>query len=374
MKIAVDLRSLHSTEFSGVESYTVKVLEKLLTRDRENSYTLFYNGFKPKQFDSLHFINAKYKQTRIPNRLLNLSMKFFNKPRLEKLVGDCDVLFMPNWNVCSVDDKTKVILTVHDLSPLVLPQMYNWKSRAWHSFINIKKLVKRADALIAVSEHTKIALQEVLKVPEQKITVAPLGVEQEFFNPSLDVDQLRQVRNIYGLPGDFILFLGTIEPRKNLETLIDAFERVNSPVNLVIAGKLGWKYKAITQRIEKSKKRRQIKLLGYIPEADKPYIMKLAKTFVWPSLYEGFGLPVLEAMAVGTPALTSQLTSLPEVAGSTALLVNPYNPQDIASGLEDLLTNEQLRQRFTVQGIERAKNFTWDKTATILESVIKKLG
>lgn len=373
MNIAVDLRSLHTSEFSGVESYTVNVLEQLLTRDRENSYTLFYNSFKPKRFEYLHFINAKYKQTRIPNRLLNISLKLFGRPHLESLIGKCDVLFMPNWNICAVNDKTKVILTVHDLSPIVMPEMYNWKARAWHSYINIKKLVKRADCLIAVSEHTKTALQEVLKVPEQKIVVAKLGVDQEAFSPYLDTDQLRTVRNVYGLPGDFLLFVGTIEPRKNLLGLIDAFEQINSPVSLVIAGKWGWKYKAIMQRIEQSKKRRLIKLIGYIPESDKPYIMKLARAFVWPSFYEGFGLPVLEAMSVGTPVLTTQVTSLPEVVGDSALMVNPYNTQDIADGIDLLLKNEPLRARYINSGIERSRQFTWDKTAAVLESAIKKL-
>jgi len=373
MNIAVDLRSLHTSEFSGVESYTVNVLEQLLTRDRENTYTLFYNSFKPKRFDYLHFINAKYKQTRIPNRLLNLSLKLIGRPHLEGLIGKCDVLFMPNWNICAVDDRTKVVLTVHDLSPIVMPEMYHAKARLWHSIINIRKLVKRADCLIAVSDHTKIALQEVLKVPEQKITVAKLGVDQESFSPYLDTDQLRATRNIYGLPGDFILFVGTIEPRKNLLGLIEAFEQVDSEVSLVIAGKWGWKYNAIMDRINNSKKRRLIKLIGYIPESDKPYLMKLARVFVWPSYYEGFGLPVLEAMSVGTPVLTSQVTSLPEVAGDSALMINPYNTQDIAEGIELLLTNEPLRNKYINKGIERARTFTWDKTAATLQSVINNL-
>jgi glycosyltransferase involved in cell wall biosynthesis len=370
MNIAVDLRSLHTSEFSGVESYTVNVLEQLLTRDRENTYTLFYNGFKRKRFEYLHFINAKYKQTGYPNRLLNLSIKLTGRPYLESLIGPCDILFLPNWNLCSVRPETKVILTVHDLSPIIMPEMYNIKARMWHSFINIKKLVHRADAIIAVSQHTKDALTEILKVPESRVSVAKLGVDQESFSPYLDVDQLRAVRNNYGLPGDFMLFIGTIEPRKNLYNLIEAFDRLEDPSHLVIAGKWGWKYREILNRIEKSPKRRMIKIIGYIPEADKPYIMKLARAFVWPSLYEGFGLPVLEAMSVGTPVLTSQVTSLPEVVGESALLVNPYNADDIAKGMEMVLRNESLRERYAVRGIERSREFTWDKTAAKLADII----
>ncbi len=374
MNIAVDLRSLHTSEFSGVESYTVNVLEQLMTRDRKNNYTLFYNGFRPKRFDYLHFINAKYRQTKYPNRLLNLALKFTGKPNLESLIGPCDVLFMPNWNVCSVKPGTKVILTVHDLSPLLLPEMYNAKARAWHSFINIKKLVTRVDAIVAVSQHTKDALAEVLHVPESKITVAHLGVDQEAFSPQLDIDELRAVRNRYGLPGDFLFFVGTIEPRKNLINIIEAFDRLDDGAHLVIAGKWGWKYREIMNRIAASPKRRLIKIIGYVPETDKPYIMKLARAFVWPSLYEGFGLPVLEAMAVGTPVLTSQVTSIPEVAGDAAMLVNPYNVQDISAGMKLLLRNEGLRHRYITKGLDKSKDFTWDKTAEKLSELINAMS
>ncbi|HEX3095745.1 MAG TPA: hypothetical protein VHQ20_01345, partial [Patescibacteria group bacterium] len=146
--ITVDLRSLHSSEFSGVESYTVHVLEQLLTNDRNNNYRLFYNGYKLKKFEYFHFINAEFLQTRIPNRLLNISLKLFGWPNLEKLAGDSDVLFMPNWNMLSVNPLTKVVLTVHDLSPQILPEYYDLKARIWHWFINIPKLVKSANKII----------------------------------------------------------------------------------------------------------------------------------------------------------------------------------------------------------------------------------
>lgn len=374
MNIAVDLRSLHTSEFSGVEIYTVNVLEQLLTRDHDNTYTLFYNGFQQKRFEYLHFINAKYKQTRFPNRILNIAMKLTGRPHLERLIGPCDVLFMPNWNMCSVDPKTKVVLTVHDLSPLLMPEMYHAKARAWHSFINIKKLVHRADAIIAVSNHTKAALIEILKVPEHRITVAHLGVDQESYSPYIEDDSLRAVRNQYGLPGDFLLFVGTIEPRKNLYNIIEAFDSLKSDTHLVIAGKWGWKYKQVYNRIQASPKRRLIKVIGYIPESDKPHLMKLASAFIWPSLYEGFGLPVLEAMSVGTPVLTSQVTSIPEVTGDSALLVNPYNVKDIAEGMEIVLTNQLLRERYRVLGIEQARKFAWDKTATALADIFQSFN
>ncbi len=369
--IAVDLRSLHTSEFSGVESYTVHVLEHLLTTDKDNNYKLFYNGYHQKKFNYFHFINAQYLQTRIPNRLLNISLKLFGWPKIEKLAGDSDMLFMPNWNMLSTNSLTKVILTVHDLSPLILPEYYNIKARVWHWFINIPKLVRTANKIIAVSEYTKLSLIEKLGVPADKIIVAPLGVDHENYRPNLKIDRLRDVRNRYGLPGDFVLYLGTVEPRKNLSRIIAAFEQVKEPLTLVIAGRFGWKYQAILDQIQKSSKRNRIMLLGYVSEADKPYLMKLARVFVWPSLFEGFGLPVIEAMAVGTPVLTSSVTSLPEVAGDAAMLVNPYNVEEVAAGITELHTNTSLREQYIAKGIERSQKFTWEKCADIIKTILQ---
>jgi glycosyltransferase involved in cell wall biosynthesis len=368
--IAVDLRSLHSSYFSGVESYTIKVLEQLLTKDRDHVYKLYYNGFKPKQFSSFHFINAEYIQTRIPNRLLHLGLKFLGWPKLERLMGGCDVLVMPNWNTWAVGALTRVVLTVHDLSPQLLPEYYNLKARLWHRYLNVPKLIKRADQLIAVSDFTKNSLMKHYGIPDEKITVARPGVDHENYRPNLTIPRLREVRNSYRLPGDFVLYVGTIEPRKNLERLLQAFEALKEPLHLVIAGKLGWKYDRLLWRIRNSPKRRQIHLLGYVPEADKPYILKLARMLVWPSLYEGFGMPIIEAMAVGTPVLTSNVSSLPEVAGDAALLVNPYATGEITAGIATLHTNEPVRQQYIAKGLERSQEFTWEKCAQVIKSVL----
>lgn len=368
--IAVDLRSLHTSEFSGVESYTVNVLEQLLAKDQQNVYRLFYNGFSKKKFEYFHFVNAEFLQTRIPNRLLNISLRLFGWPKIEKLAGDCDVLFLPNWNMLRSGPFTKIVLTIHDLSPLVLPEYYTLKDRIWHWFINIPKLTEKATRIVAVSEYTKQSLIEKLSVPSDKIVVAYLGVDHHNYHFDLNIDRLRDVRNRYSLPGDYVLYLGTVEPRKNLQRIIAAFEQVEEPINLVIAGKFGWKYNSILEQIENSPKRRFIKLLGYVDEVDKPYIMKLARIFVWPSLYEGFGLPVLEAMAVGTPVLTSNVTSLPEVVGDAALTVNPYNTGDIADGISLLCKDQNLRQQFITRGLERSKKFTWEKCAEVIKTAL----
>lgn len=370
MNITVDLRSLHTKDATGVEYFTTHVLEPLLVSDKTNQYTLYYNGFQPKKFEQFHFLNVIYKQTRIPNRLLNIAFKVFGAPSFESLSGNHGAVFMPNPNMIALRSTTKLVLVVHDLSPILMPETYSWKAQAWHKFINIPKLVRRADKLIAVSEYTKQVLVNKLDISSDKITVAKLGVDHERFHAKLDVNVLRSVRNRYGLPGQFILFVGTIEPRKNLERLLQAFEQVSGDVSLVIAGKPGWRYDEVFRLINNSRKAKLIHYLGYVPESDKPALMKLASVFAWPSLYEGFGLPPLEAAAVGTPVVTSNVTSLPEVMADSAMLVNPYNVDEIAQALVVLLTQESLREQFIRRGLDRAKLFNWRNTAEQVRKVL----
>lgn len=371
MKITIDLRGLQGNEPSGVGYFTLQVVERLLEQDKYNKYLLYYNAFKKKVFGRFHFVNVEYKQTRIPNRILNFCFKFFKVPKFESLAGETNAVFMPNWNIISLRSTTKLILVVHDLSPVVMPEMYSWKSRIWHWVINIPALCKRADKILAVSEFTKKALIEKLKVDPQKITVGLEGVDHERYNNSLSESKLRHVRNIYNLPGQFICFIATIEPRKNLERLIEAFEQLDYEGSLVIIGKLGWKYSQVLSRINNSSKAKNIFYLGYVPESDKPYVIKLSDVFAWPSLYEGFGLPVLEAMAVGTPVLTSNVTSLPEVVGDCGLMVNPYQVADIKNGLQKLLDEPNLREQFIKKGLDHARQFTWDHTAQVVANLLK---
>jgi glycosyltransferase involved in cell wall biosynthesis len=195
----------------------------MLKQDRNNSYTLFFNSFYKTELPEFHYINAKIKITRWPNKILNLLLKF-KLLTLEKLIGDFDVLYMPNLNQFNISKKAKLFLTVHDLSPVVTPEFYDIKRQLWHKFLNYKKAFKRADAIFAVSEYTKSDLTKLFSIPEEKIHVVYPGVDKKIFNPEIPLDTLRQIRNKYGLPGDYILFLNTIEPRKNLLGLIAAFE------------------------------------------------------------------------------------------------------------------------------------------------------
>jgi glycosyltransferase involved in cell wall biosynthesis len=370
MNITIDLRSIQKGIISGVETYTYRVVEEILKLDKENKYKLFYNGVEKISFPELHFLNASHIQKRWPNKLLALTTQF-GFPKFEKYIGFEGNFWMPNLNHVALSPKTKLILTVHDISPFARPEFYNLKRRLWHWSSHFGKLVRRADKILAVSEFTKQDLINKFNIPAGKVFVTPLGVNSEVFNLALSEDKLRQVRNSYALPGNFILYLGTLEPRKNVAGLIKAFDRVQSDVHLVIAGRQGWKYGEIFDAASKSPKKNKIQFLGFVEEGDKPYLMKLASAFAFPSFYEGFGLPVLEAMALGVPVLTSSITSLPEVAGDAALLVNPYNIDEMAFGLDQLLIDQDLRNSLVAKGLQRSAEFTWQRCA---EETLKVLN
>ncbi len=363
MNIAVDMRSLQTGSVSGVENYVLQALKTLIPIDHENKYTLFYNAVRPQKLPELQFINAETIYLRIPNKILNLSLKFFKYPKFEQLLGGFDCLFLPNLNQFAIVRGTRLAVTVHDLSPYIMPETYNWKRRLWHFLLGYRTALNAASIIFAVSEFTKRDIIDMFGISEEKIQVVYPGIDHLRFYPDLPQNYLRDIRNRLGLPGDYILFLSTLEPRKNLSQLIRAFNSLPDKVDLVIAGKLGWKYAQSIREITNSPKRKSIHYLGPITEHDKPGVMKLARVVAYPSLYEGFGFVPLEAMAVGTPVLTSQVSAIPEVVGDAALLVNPYTEDDLAEGLHILLTQESFRNTLIHRGLLHTQKYTWARTA-----------
>lgn len=371
MKIAYDLRSISAKEFSGVENYSLNLLKNLILEDKQNEYLLFSNSFKAVKKKLVEGSNVKNCESRIPNKFLNLAFKL-NLKNLEDFTGPVDWFFMPNLNQFKISKKTKLALTVHDLSPLITPEFYNIKRRIWHSFLNYKKAFQRADLLFAVSEYTKQDLLKLFPINEDKIKVVYPGIS---LNTSLDLnnlENLRGIRNIYGLPGDYFLFVNTIEPRKNLSGLLKAFEQIKSSTSLVIVGKPGWNYKVIFKEINSHKKRAKIKYLGYVPEFHKPAIIKMSKALVYPSFYEGFGFQPVEAMTLGVPVIASQVTAIPEVVSSAAVLVDPYNVEMLAKIMDQISFDANLRNKLGDLGKERANFFSWRESANKVINYIKQ--
>ncbi|MFH1173248.1 MAG: glycosyltransferase family 1 protein [bacterium] len=362
MRIGVDIRSLMERQYSGVAEYTLNLLNALLALDSQNKYYLFYNSLKPVVLPEFKQKNVKLCGFKYPNKLFNLGLKLTDKFQIDKMLGKVDVFWLPNQQFINLSSKCKKVITFHDLSFERYPEFFSFKRKRWHEVINPRKLAKTFDRLIAVSNSTKLDLMEFYQVKEEKIKVIHSGLNEMFNKEAAETEKAR-VKEKYNLPDRFILYLGTLEPRKNVIALIDAFNSIKSQTKLIIAGGKGWLYGDIYRAANNSHKKGSIKFLGYVADSDRPALYSLAELFVFPSFCEGFGFPPLEAMAMGTPIITSANSSLPEITGDGALLINPYNINELAQTIDQVLLSDELKNRLREKGREQAKKFTWQETA-----------
>jgi glycosyltransferase involved in cell wall biosynthesis len=272
-----------------------------------------------------------------------------------------DVLHGP-VNVVPILATCPLVVTVHDLAYLRVPDVVPARRRQY--FIKMTNLAtRRADHVIAVSESTKTDIVELLGVSPNRITVTPLAADERF--RPLPADEIAAFRAAQGLTRPFILYLGNVEPRKNLPTLLRAFDRLAPEVehDLVIVGGEGWMMEAFNSTLAGMAHRDRVRIHGFAPVEDLPAWYNAADLFVFPSLYEGFGLPPLEAMACGTPVVTSNVSSLPEVVGDAALTVAPMDADGLTEAMSRILGDEVLATSLWSAGLERAATFTWHRTA-----------
>jgi len=359
MKIGLDARCLMDSRYSGVAWYAFNLFKELLATDQINEYKLFYNSSSPVKMPEFCGFNHHYYDFHYPNKLFNLSLNWLGRPYLDNLLGGCDWFFSPNLHFSSVSKKCRSAVAVHDLSFLVYGDFFNWRQKLWHYLILRQEILKKADLIFADSCATKFDLIDLLKLPEEKIKVVGLGVSEDFFF-DFSTNQLEAIRQKYSLPEKFVLFLGTIEPRKNLSGVIDSMKYWPDDCDLVVVGNWGWKYQEVKTKI---KDNQRIKILGYIDEADKPAIYRLAQALAYPSFYEGFGLPILEAMASGCPVVVGDNSGQIEVLGSAGLAVNPFDVSAIGRAIKSLVKDSALRSAFIIEGKARAREFSWKKTA-----------
>jgi glycosyltransferase involved in cell wall biosynthesis len=283
-----------------------------------------------------------------------------------------DLFHSPDF-VLPPTGRTGTILTVHDLSFLRKPECF---VPGFSEYLEgaVTRAVARAAHILADSESTRQDLLQLLRVPPERVTVVYPGVEARF-RPIRDREVRQHVRRKYNLPERFVLGVGTIQPRKNFPALVEAFasliaadEGSVSELHLVLAGERGWMYEETFDAVDRLGLRSEVHFLGYVDDPDLPAIYSLASVFAFPTLYEGFGLPVLEAMACGTPVVTADNSSIPEVVGDAGLLVEASDAQELAASLSRVLSDEPLRHRLQISGLERSKEFTWSKAgARVLE-------
>lgn len=270
----------------------------------------------------------------------------------------------------------KTVITVHDMVYKSFPETVRGRTKKMLD-TGLAPSMKRADIIVTDSEFSKTEIIKYFPQHEAKIRVVPCGVDLEKFKPCDTPERIPEVKKSLGIEGEYFLYLGTIEPRKNLERLINAYnifcQREKDAPKLVLAGGKGWLYDSIFQCVTDLKLTDKVIFTQYIPSEDMNPLMCGALAFVFPSIYEGFGMPPLEAMACGVPVLASNAASLPEVTGDCAVSCDPYSEEDIAEGLHKLYSDSALRADLSRRGLERAKTLTWDNSAEILYSVYKEL-
>ena len=366
MIIGIDASRATRVPRTGTENYSLHVTRALLALDDENAYRLYCNSAPPAGLfgaakgATVRALPAPYLWT---HGRLNWELRW-NPPH---------VLFVPA-HVVPVGCPCPAVVTVHDLGYLHYPQAHAWAAR-WYLRLGTWYSVRAARKVIAVSAATKADLMARLGVPAEKIVVVPESCPPEFAKP-VDPEVGRAVARRYGLAEPYIVFVGTQHPRKNLVRLVEAFARarprLRTPHRLALIGRPGWRAEEVRGAIRRLGLEQAVLQLGYVDEADLPPLLGAAAALAFPSLYEGFGLPVLEAMASGVPVIASSASSLPEVVGDAGLLVDPHDVDGMAEAMVRLLTDSQLHADLSRRGLERARSFSWERTGRATLRVLRE--
>ncbi|MDO8557351.1 MAG: glycosyltransferase family 1 protein [Candidatus Jorgensenbacteria bacterium] len=377
LRILIDARVLGKGRKSGVEEYTRLLSEHLLAADHENHYIFFTNGlrkpFFPETFESK--TNASRLAWRMPNKFLDFSNIVFHRPFLDRK-AQADIVLSPNINLLSTSRKSKRIITFHDLSFLHFPEFYSWRARLWHVLQRYKRGADEASAILTVSHFTARDIVQTLRVPKEKVAVIYPGINPAYKKVSKEaVDDFRAR---HGLKQPFILFVGVLEPRKNVASIIRSFSVLKSKpafhdLKLVFVGRKGWSYDTIFREITDSRAKDDIVLWGDGNYEELTCLYNACEALLYPSFFEGFGFPPLEAQMCGAPVVASNRSSTPEVLGDSALLVDPWNIDEQIAALEAVIGNASVRSRYIEKGFENAKRFSWEKTARDVLNLFKTL-
>jgi glycosyltransferase involved in cell wall biosynthesis len=385
MKIAIDIRALQDRIHSGVQEYLLCLLEEIFKIDQENKYLLFSSGKNKLIREDIKellkkYSNIKIKHLNYPNKLQAVCWRFLNWPNLNKFLERPDVFFAPNINILPRHILKKTIITFHDLSFKRFPEFFSYKSRLWHWFIRPEFLAKESKKIFSVSESTKQDIEYFYNIQDEKITTIFLGKRGDLKPIEKSIRTLEKIAHKYNLPNNFILFLGTLEPRKNIVAIIRAYNLLRNcnpelgKYKLVLAGPKGWLFGRIFHEIQKSKYKKDILFLGPIDRSERIYLYNLAKIFVYPSFFEGFGLPLLEAMSCGLPIITSNRSSLSSVIGEGGIMVDPYRFSEITWAMELLLNDPILRKKLGKKAIQIAQKFSWENCAQETIKLFKNNG
>jgi glycosyltransferase involved in cell wall biosynthesis len=366
VRIGIDARKLHDF---GIGTYIRNLLRQLARLDHQTDFVLLCRpedrttlatlgeNFRPVAESAGNYSLAE--QWRIPLALRRERVTLFHAPHY----------VLPPLVPC------RSVVTIHDCIHLMFPQYLPSRVAYVYAKGSITAASRRATRVMTVSESSKRDILRFVDVPADKIDVIYNAYDERFGVEPLEEDVVR-VRERYQLHDEFILYAGNVKPHKNLERLIEAFHLVRNKgldhLKLVLIGDEISRYASLRRAVHRHQLHKYVRFLGYLPEETLAVMYRLAGVFVFPSLYEGFGLPPLEAMASGTPVVTSNVSSLPEVAGGAAVLVDPYDPEAIADGIYRVLTDEQLRQGLRKKGIARAHQFSWEASVRRVRDIYQQ--
>ena len=377
MHIAIDYTAA-IRQGAGIGTYVRNLVAALLARDTTNRYTLLTSGRATPEHPFPTAENVRGRSILIPDRYLNILWYRWRVPvpPATMFAGRTDLYHGPDFVLPPLGKSAHKVVTVHDLAFLEHPE-YAVPSLAAYLKKVVPESVAAADAVIAVSQETARALVTHFHTPREKIAVIPLGVDKHFRRIT-DPILLDATRHKFKLRHPLVLSVGTLEPRKNHSGLIKAFyqatKQKDGPAMLAIAGGKGWLYEETQQLIADLKLERKVRFLGRVTDLELVTLYSMADIFAFPSFFEGFGIPPIEAMACGAPVITSRTSSLPEVVGDAALLVDPHNIDEMAHTMLRLLKQESLRAELRQQGYQRAQQFTWDEVARRTLNIYQQLS
>lgn len=376
IKIGLDIQPILKDK-TGVGWYTQKIVENL----QSNIFEFEGYGFnflnRNRIDDEVKNLNFNYKiNSLMPygvyRRIWHILPVSFNA----LFESDADIFHFFNY-IVPPKIRGRIIVTIYDMVYKLFPE-----TMARSNYKRLEKELKssadRADKIVTISMNSKKEIMEYLDVAEDRIDIVYPGIDANIYSKDFPPQRFEETKAKYRLPSRYILYLGTLEPRKNIGRIIDAYvlfiKEADEEINLVIAGKKGWMFDEIFKKVEDYGLEDKIIFTGYVDEGDKPLIYKMSDLFIFPSLYEGFGMPVLEAMAAGVPVITSNTSALPEVAGDAALLINPLDVEDIAYAIKKLMKDEALRNSLIQKGQKRSRDFSWKKSAEKLLDIYREVG
>lgn len=372
MRIAFDIRGAHLYHGTGIGTYTKNLIKHLLKIDMQNEYELFYCGKNPSEFKkintNIHLISRKhssfFEQKYIPNIIQKTNTKIFHIPQNGVGYKDLDL-----------NKNSKIILTLHDLIPFVLPQTVG-KTYLKNFLKQIPYVIEKSSKIITVSEYSKQEIIKFFSIDSEKVSVTPLATNK-LFSPMPKHLCKSILKERYNIDYNFMLYIGGFSKRKNIYNLIlsyeNAYKNFDKDIKLILLGNIRDEFKILNKLIYEKNLQDKIIFTGFVPENELPIFYNASEFFIYISLYEGFGLPVLEAMSCKKAVLNSNLTSIPEIVKDASYSVDPYNIFKISEALCNLSNNISFRETLEVKAYNQSKNFSWEKCANLTLNIYDKV-